>query len=112
MSFKKVTAIFDQIKLIDVENALKAHSHIGFTVHSVEGKGKDAYVGLYDRNTLSLHIQMDIYTNQDCALQVAQIIIDAAHSNSEDEGLVVISDVDTLFWIHTKQQVSNDELKL
>ena len=55
---------------------------------------------------------MDIYTNQNCALQVAQIIIDAAHNHSEDEGLVVISDVDTLFWIHTKQQVSNKELKL
>ncbi|MEJ6078422.1 hypothetical protein MT391_07705 [Vibrio sp. 1-Bac 57] len=110
MSYKKVTAIFDQIKLTEVENALKQHSNIGFTIHSVEGKG--TYVDLYNINTLSTHIQMDIYTNQDCALQVAKIIIDAAHSNSEDEGLVVISDIDTLFSIHTKQQVSIDELKL
>ena len=110
MSFKKVTAIFDQIKLVDVENALKVHSHIGFTVHSVEGKG--AYVDLYNRNVLSTHIQMDIYTNQNSALQVAQIIIDAAHSNTEDEGLVSISDVDMMFWIHSQQQVSSEELKL
>ena len=109
MSFKKVTAIFDQLKLVDVENALKAHSKIGFTVHSVEGKG--AYVDLYNRNALSSHIQMDIYTNQDCALRVAQIIIDAAHIDSEDEGVVSISDVDMLFWIHSQQQVSSEELK-
>lgn len=73
---------------------------------------KDIYVDLYNCHALFAHIQIDIDTNQDCALQLAQIIIDAAHSNSEDEGLVSISDVDMLFLIHFQQQVSSEALKL
>tara|TARA_R110001583_G_scaffold1612_7_gene12724 strand:- start:4112 stop:4447 length:336 start_codon:yes stop_codon:yes gene_type:complete len=108
MSFKKVTAIFDQLKLVDVENALSKNSHIGFTVHSVEGKG--AYVNLYSKNALSSHIQMDIYTHNLSAHKVAKIIMQAACTHSEDEGLISITDIDELFWIHTQKAVSEDEL--
>ena len=108
MSFKKVTAIFDQDKLDKVESALNAHALKSFTVHTVAGKGN--YQDLYN-NTLSEHIQMDIYIHQARAIEVANIIIEAAHSGCEDEGMVSISDVDKLFWIHSKQQLKGDELK-
>jgi len=110
MSLKKVTAIFVELRLSNVEEALRNHSIAGYTIHKTEGRG--AYVDTYNKNNLSPHIQMDIYTSDKYAAKVAKIIINAAYTNTEDEGLVSITSVDELFWIHTKQAVQEDEFKI
>ncbi|PKH02107.1 P-II family nitrogen regulator [Psychromonas sp. MB-3u-54] len=110
MSLKKVTAIFDELRLSNVEDTLRKHSIIGYTIHKTEGRG--AYVDTYNKNKLSPHIQMDIYTSDKYAAKVAKIIINAAYTNTEDEGLVSITSVDELFWIHTKHAVQEDEFKI
>ncbi|MFT7054283.1 MAG: nitrogen regulatory protein P-II 1 [Psychromonas sp.] len=110
MSLKKVTAIFVELRLSNVEEALRNHLITGYTIHKTEGRG--AYVDTYNKNTLSPHIQMDIYTSDKCATNVAKIIINAAYTNTEDEGLVSITPVDELFWIHTKQAIQESEFKI
>ncbi|MCB1702116.1 MAG: P-II family nitrogen regulator [Pseudomonadales bacterium] len=116
MSFKLVAAIFDQMRLEAVETALVNHGVKGFTVHSVRGRG--AYFDAYNRDPLTTHIRLLTYTNEKNARAVAQVIMDAAHAGMDNEGLVRISAVDELFWIHTRQccdendfefhEVSND----
>lgn len=110
MSIKKVTAIFDELRLQEVENALQQHGITGFTIHKAQGRG--AYVNNYNRNQLSSHIQMDIYTSQQLAKFVAKLIISAAHVNAEGEGLVSIAPIDELYWIHTKHAVNEAEFSL
>ncbi|MFT6984378.1 MAG: nitrogen regulatory protein P-II 1 [Psychromonas sp.] len=110
MSLKKVTAIFNELKLNDVEDALRKHSITGYTIHKTEGRGH--YVDTYNKNHLSPHIQMDIYTSEKYASKMANIIIDAAHANTEDEGLVSITPVDDLFWIHTKRLAQEDKFTM
>lgn len=110
MPLKKVTAIFVELRLSNVEETLRKHSITGYTIHKTEGRG--AYVDTYNKNNLSPHIQMDIYTSDKCAANVAKIIINAAYTNTEDEGLVSITPVDELFWIHTKQAIQEDEFNI
>jgi len=42
MSLKKVTAIFHELRLSNVEETLRNHFITGYTIHKTEGRG--AYV--------------------------------------------------------------------
>jgi len=110
MSLKKVTAIFDELKLSNIEDALCKHSITGYTIHHTKGRG--VYADNYNKNHLSSHIQMDIYSSDKYASKVAKIIVNAAYTNTEGEGLVSITPVDELFWVHTKQLAQEDEFKI
>lgn len=116
MALKMVAAIFDQLRLEAVETALIGHGVRGFTVHSVRGRG--AYFNAYNRDPLTTHIRLMTYTSEKNAKAVAQVIMDAAQAGCDNEGLVRISPVDEVYWIHTGQcceesdfdfhEVSND----
>ena len=116
MALKLVTAVFDRMRLEAVETALENHGVKGFTVHLVRGRG--AYFDAYNRDHTTPHIRLLTYTSEKHARAVAQVIMDAAHAGKDNEGLVRISAVDEVFWIHTKQccdendfefhEVSND----
>jgi nitrogen regulatory protein PII len=104
---KKVTAIFDELKLEEVESALFRHGVKGMTVHKVRGRGE--YFNSYSRNKLTAHILVEVYTTEHIAEKVAKVIMDAAHSNMDDEGLVSIIPVDDFYWIHTKRKIEEAE---
>jgi len=110
MSLKKITAIFDELRLSNIEDALRKHSITGYTIHNTKGRG--AYADNYNKNHLSPHLQMDIYSSDKYASKVAKIIVDAAYADAEDEGLVSITPVDELFWIRTKQLAQEDEFTM
>jgi nitrogen regulatory protein P-II 1 len=84
-----------------VEAALIGHGIRGFTVHPVKGRG--AYFDAYNRDHLTTHIRLLTYTSEKNARVVAQVIMNAAHAGTDNEGLVRISPVDEVYWIHTKQ---------
>ena len=48
MNMKKLTAIFDEMVLARVEEALLSHGYKGFTIHKATGRG--AYADTYNRN--------------------------------------------------------------
>lgn len=101
MALKLVAAIFDQLRLEAVEAALLRHGITGFTVHSVRGRG--AYFDAYNRDPLTTHIRLMTFTSERNARAVARVILDAAHTGIDNEGLVRISPVDEVYWIHTGQ---------
>lgn len=100
MSLKKVTAIFDELKLDAVEIALAWHGIRGFTVHKVKGRGE--YFNSFSRDPLTPHVLLEIYTSESCAPKVARLIVEVVHADMEDEGLVSIETVDKMYWIHSK----------
>ena len=56
MNINKVTAIFDEFCLKNVEETLIRHGVKGFTLHPVRGRGH--YFDSFNENHLIKHIQM------------------------------------------------------
>ncbi|MDX2464002.1 MAG: hypothetical protein QNK31_05780 [Porticoccus sp.] len=63
MKINKVTTIFDEFRLKDVEDSLIRHGVKGFTLHPVRGRGH--YFDSFNENHLIKHIQMEVYAKQD-----------------------------------------------
>jgi len=98
MSLKKVSAIFDSLKLEAVEAALVQHGVKGYTVHEVKGRGK--YFDSFNRDPLTPHILLEVYTSQDGVAEVAQAIFDAAALGLDHGGLVSVVPVEEMYWIN------------
>lgn len=109
MSFKKITAVFDELRLDVIEKALESHGVSGFSIHAVKGRG--SYFNAFNRDHLVNHLQMEIYTNQEHANAIAELVMNAASVDTEGEGLVAITPVDGLFRIHGKKAAKADEFK-
>ena len=109
MKINKITAIFDEYRLKDVEDVLLKHSVTGFTLYPVSGRGY--YFDSFNENHLIKHIQMEIYTKADHAKAIAQLIVDTAHVDADSEGLVCIVPVNDLLWMHDKRSASGDDFQ-
>ena len=105
MNIQKVTAIFDEFRLKDVEEALIRHGVKGFTLHPVRGRGE--YFDSFNEN----HIQMEIYARSEHANDIAQLIVETAHVNADSEGLVCIIPVNNLLWIHDKRSAIDSDFQ-
>jgi nitrogen regulatory protein P-II 1 len=109
MSIKKITAIFDQLQLRKLEDELKAHGITGFTIHPVKGRGD--YCNTYSQDQLVKNIQIEIYTSEQHVLTIAKLIMQTVDVGLQSEGLVSISSVDQMFWIHQQTPVNSEEFK-
>lgn len=95
------------MQLINVEKALCDHGVTGFTIHPVTGRGN--YCNTYSKDGLVVHKQLEVYTAEEHAKKIAQLIMNTADVALESEGLVAIISVDELFWVYqqTLAQVSD-----
>jgi len=102
---RKMAAILDNLRLEEVEKALLMHGVTGLTVHKV--KGQIAYFDSYSLDPLTSDILIEVFTVDHQAKKVPRVIINAAHCNTHEEGLVCITPVEDLFWIHPKKACRN-----
>jgi nitrogen regulatory protein P-II 1 len=102
MTIKKITAIIDEMQLDNVAKALCDHGVTGFTIHPVTGRGN--YSNTFSKGGLVTHKQIEVYTSEEYATQVAHLIMKTADIAVDGEGLVAITSVDELFWVY--QQTS------
>lgn len=107
MNIEKVTAIFDEFRLKDVEHALIRHGVKSFTLHPVRGRGQ--YFDSFNENHLIKHIQMEIYTRSELSRDIAQLIVAVAHANAASEGLVSIVPVHDVIWIHDERSAIDSD---
>ena len=107
MTIKKITAIINEMQLDNVAKALCEHSITGFTIHPVTGRGN--YCNTFSKDGLVTHKQIEIYTSEKHATQIASLIMKTADVALDSEGLVAITTVDELFWVYqqTPVQVNN-----
>ncbi len=103
MKINTATAIVDEFRLKDVEEAVIRHDVSGVTLHPVIGRGQD--VDSFTENNLIKHIQMEVYANADQAKDVAQLIMDVVHVHADNEGLVSIFPVK----IHDQRAASQED---
>ena len=110
MNINKITAIFDEMRLEEVEATLLRHGVNGYTLHPVRGRGR--YFDSFNKNHLIKHIQMEVYTKAEQTKEITQLIVEAAQVNVDSEGLVCIVPINDLVWIHDKRSAIESDFHL
>ena len=109
MEFAKVTAIVRTEVAGRVELALEKAGVSGFTITKTAGVGEwektfSFYAGP------STHFQIEIFTEENRAEQIASVIMNAAHTGSVGDGLVAVVPVHKVFRIRTKAVAESGEV--
>jgi len=103
MNYRKVTAIVNRTALEAVEGALRRMDGIGVNVSLVRGFGE--YADFYERDWMTNHLRVEVFTTEGRAQAVARTIMDAAHTGQEDDGIVAVLPVLELYSIRTRSLV-------
>ncbi len=106
MSFVKIVAIIRPEKLKEVEDALKELCVQGMSITHVEGYGE--YANFYRHDRLVEHIQIQIFSGEKRATEIAETIMDAAYTGGDGDGIVAVIPVDSVYHIRTKQKCKED----
>ena len=74
------------------------------SVSKVKGYGE--YRDFYERDWMSGHVRIEIFTPREQARDIAEAIIDAAHTGLPGDGIVAIQPVETLFRIESRSELT------
>ena len=108
MELRKVNAIIRSDLLEEVEERLKDMLVKGLSVSHVKGYGE--YANFLTHDWQVRHARIEIFTEKNRAEQIAQAIIETAHTGMERDGIVVILPVEKVFRIRTKAEAQPDEI--
>ena len=106
MIFRKVTAIFRSDRLEAVENRLRALAVPGISVTRVKGFGE--YANFYTSDWLCTHVRIEVFTSKLKADEIAEAIIETAHTGIEGDGIVAVLPVESVYHIRTKEKCQYD----
>ncbi|MDZ4200398.1 MAG: P-II family nitrogen regulator [Kiritimatiellia bacterium] len=106
MEWKKVVAIIRGNKLQEVEERLKDLRVDGISV--TRGTGYGEYANLFSRDWRVTHARLEIYCEASRADIIVQAIMDAAHTGSAGDGIVVLIPVEKLYRIRSKTEATEE----
>ena len=106
MRFRKVTAIIRPDRLEAVEDRLRDLAVPGISVTKVKGFGE--YANFYEADWLCSHVRIDVFTSKLKADEIAEAIMEAAHTGIEGDGIVAILPVESVYHIRTKEKCQYD----
>ncbi len=106
MRFRKVTAIFRPDRLEAVEDGLRNLCVPGVSVTKVKGFGE--YANFYQPDWLSTHVRIEVFTSEPKAHEIAEAIMEAAHTGIEGDGIVAVMPVESVYHIRTKEKCEYD----
>lgn len=86
-----VSATIDVLALEKVERALQEVGVPGLTVNRVKGYG--LYKNFYQRDWLVSHARLQVYVRQEQVQKVVNAIMDAVHTGSEDDGVIIVTPI-------------------
>ncbi len=109
MKFRKITAIFRPDRLEAVEDVLRAHGVPGVSVTKVKGFGE--YANFYETDWMCTHVRVEVFIGKLKADEIAEAIMDAAHTGVEGDGIVAVLPVEAVYHIRTKQKCEYDVCK-
>jgi nitrogen regulatory protein P-II 1 len=81
----------------------------GISVTKVKGFGE--YVNFYQPDWLCTHVRIEVFTSTLKADEIAEAIIDAAHTGLDGDGIVAILPVESVYHIRTKEKCQYDTCK-
>ena len=101
MNYRKITAIIHPLTLQAVEERLKQLSVPGISISKVQGYGEAP--NFFNSDWISPNARIEIYIEEDKAQEVAQAIMDTAHTGNKGDGIVAILPVEALFRVRTRE---------
>ena len=108
MSFCKITAIIQPDRVSFVEDKMKELNIGGFNKITVTGLGE--YRNYYVDDAESEHTHIELYLHESRITEIVEGIMEAAHTGSEGDGIVVTSPVNDVYRIRTKEKCLHDEI--
>jgi nitrogen regulatory protein P-II 1 len=100
MEWKNIIAIIRTDKLEDVESRLKEINVRGISV--TKGKGYGEYANFFTSDWYVTHARLEIYCEALRTDEIANIIIEAAHTGVAGDGIVTVLPVEKIYRIRTK----------
>ena len=101
--YRKVTAIIHPSRLQYVENTLKDHCVHGLSVSEVSGYGE--HPNYFGADWKTHFMRLELFVPAEEAEELAKLIMQDARTGSEDNGIVAILPVDTIYKIRTQQKL-------
>lgn len=101
MKYRKITAIIHPSKLQAVEEQLKQLSVPGISVGKVQGYGEAP--NFFNSDWTSANARIEVFIDEGRAQQVAQAIMDMAHTGKAGDGIVAMLPVESLYRVRTRQ---------
>jgi len=102
MKFRKITAIIRPERLEKVEDCLKKLNVPGISVSRVKGFGEHA--NFFEKDWLCRNVRIEVFISTRQAEDVANAIMEAAHTGLEGDGIVAVLPVEAVFHIRTKEK--------
>ena len=106
MSFAKITAIVRPDAVEGIETRLHELGVPGMSVSQVKGYGD--YADFFKNDWMVTHMRIEVFLGRGRAEQVAEAIMEVAHTGVEGDGLVAITPVDAIYHIRTRQRCEED----
>ncbi len=106
MSFAKVTAIVRPAAAETIEARLRKAGVPGMSVSHVKGYGD--YADFFRNDWMVTHVRLEVFIAEARAEEVAEIIVDSAHSGLPGDGLVAILPVASVYHIRTRRRCDQD----
>ncbi|HID48782.1 MAG TPA: P-II family nitrogen regulator, partial [Chromatiales bacterium] len=100
MEFAKVIAIIRPEVCSKVEEKLKEIGVSGVSITNIKGWGE--YVDFYREDWLVDHVQLEIYCTSEKAGELAEQLMEAAHTGLEGDGIVAVVPVQAVYHIRTR----------
>ncbi|GMR16049.1 MAG: P-II family nitrogen regulator [Gammaproteobacteria bacterium] len=106
MKLAKVIAIIRPEVLERVEEKLKQFGVPGVSVSQVKGYGE--YADFYRSDWKMSHTRVEVVTSIEKSEPTAKVIIDAAHTGLQGDGIVTITPISALYHIRSKKLCDTD----
>jgi nitrogen regulatory protein P-II 1 len=95
MDEKKVIAIIRTDVVDEIETRLRRLGVRGITVTRVEGYGE--YTKFWTPDSVSSHLQIEIFTDEDHAQAIVDTILSTARNEGPGDGIVAVQPVDRFY---------------
>ncbi|MEH0675399.1 hypothetical protein H4F18_11580 [Vibrio scophthalmi] len=101
----KISVIFQEQKLEDIESILAEEGVRNFTIYQVQGRGSHA--NLIDTHALNTHYQLDVFIGHSHTQSLVGALLDTLCVSQEGNGVTSVIENVLLFDNNTKNQISN-----
>ena len=100
MAISKINAIVQPDRVQAIEQRLLELDVPGYSCFEVKHRGH--YANLYASDGMTRHTCIELFIRDDRAKEVAEKIMEVAHTGLAGDGIVTIEKIDALYKIETK----------
>ncbi|HEC07709.1 MAG TPA: P-II family nitrogen regulator [Thiolapillus brandeum] len=106
MSFAKITAIVRPTVVTAIEETLHEAGVPGMSVTQAKGYGD--YADFFRKDWMVTHVRIEVFIAASRAESIAELIMEAAHTGLDGDGLVAIVPVSAIYHIRTRKRCRED----